>query len=150
MVGVFEVEWSNSFVPDWYNSYALGIEVSRDDGALRLKLYGELDIDGLPCLRRCVERLALYRAERIVLDLARLSFLDLLGLRELARAVTDLAPYVRVEIQGTGPHVLKLVSLTGIAMPGLVPDLDVTELVKDGFDIALRVGSWPPHQYGSP
>ncbi|HUA03642.1 MAG TPA: STAS domain-containing protein [Solirubrobacteraceae bacterium] len=75
----YPVEPSSSFRMD---------EQFDDDGALRLVLYGELDLAVAAALRERLEVLKSH-GEHVRVDLARLGFMDSSGLRELIVAIGD-------------------------------------------------------------
>ncbi len=59
------------------------IRASREDGALLLALYGELDLATAPLLQRKLEMIASQRPAHVVVDLSGLQFLDSTGLHAL-------------------------------------------------------------------
>jgi anti-anti-sigma factor len=63
-------------------------ERGEDGGRLQLALVGELDVASAGALEQRLRALA-ERGDPVVLDLARLQFIDSSGLRELVRAVSD-------------------------------------------------------------
>ena len=72
-------------------------ERAEDDGRVQLGLVGELDIASASALNERLRALA-QRGDPVVLDLARLQFIDSSGLRELIRAVSD-APLSLIKVQ---------------------------------------------------
>jgi anti-anti-sigma factor len=91
------------------------VSCTKEDRSARLALRGELDMSSAPVLARELARAARRRPDRIVLDLAELSFMDVTGLR----AILDVARRVRryggaVVIENPQPHILRLLELTAI------------------------------------
>jgi anti-anti-sigma factor len=65
----------------------LAIDVDEHDRSLRLKLVGELDRATVGQLRASLQVVEAARPELLVIDLRGLSFMDSMGLREIAEAV---------------------------------------------------------------
>jgi len=95
----------------WVRGERLTVTLHHEPDHLRIDLFGELDVASAPVLARTVPpRTA---APAVVLDLARLSFLDAAGLRQLialvseGRAVTLRCPsrLVRRVLEVTGADV---------------------------------------------
>lgn len=60
----------------------------REDGRVRVRLRGELDLAGAPVVAECLRSLRA-RRETVLLDLDELDFIDMSGLRVLLRAAED-------------------------------------------------------------
>jgi anti-anti-sigma factor len=65
----------------------LAIDVDEHDTSLRLRLVGELDLATVEQLRASLQVVEAARPELLVIDLRGLSFMDSMGLREVAEAV---------------------------------------------------------------
>ena len=82
---------------------------------MRLALRGELDMLSAPMLSRELETAAQSRPPRIVLDLARLSFVDVSGLRAILDAARDARREGRtLVVANPMPHIVRLLELTAI------------------------------------
>ena len=80
------------------------------DGWSVIAINGELDIQGIPGLRR----LLLRAGHRLVLDLRRVTFVDCGGLRTIVGPVSDgAASEARRVVSEENGHVLRLLRLTG-------------------------------------
>ena len=77
-----------------------------------LELAGELDIASVPGVRRAVEAAIADHPERVVFDLAGVTFMDSSGLSLLVLAIQRVE---RVEIRRPPPLVTRLVELTGLS-----------------------------------
>ncbi|MGK2878934.1 MAG: STAS domain-containing protein [Solirubrobacterales bacterium] len=81
------------------------VEVSSADGARRVALSGELDIATVDQLSAALERLSIAGAERLIIDLSAVTFMDSSGLRVLILANRDAASggYEFVVVTGDSP-----------------------------------------------
>lgn len=77
---------AESIPPDAPSTATLQISSERADDAIVLILSGELDIASAPSLERSIETLASEGAERVVIDLSGVTFMDSTGLRALLLA----------------------------------------------------------------
>ncbi len=92
------------------------VEVHDDGQTCVLTLTGELDLASAEALEEELERAAAAGAERVILDLRELEFMDSTGLSVVVKA------HQRAEKSGTTfalvkgpPQVQRLLSLTGVA-----------------------------------
>ena len=86
--------------------------VVLENGAVRLMLRGELDMNGVIEAERSVEAAAELTEDRLVIDLAELRFMDLFGARALLRAADEaLARGRTVVIANPNRHVRRLFEL---------------------------------------
>jgi anti-sigma B factor antagonist len=95
------------------SSSPFGVTIERRDGAVHLKLSGELDLSTAPRLDDDLARVEAERPELVVLDLSELAFLDSTGLRLMitadARAREDGR---RLEIVNANPMIQRVLRLT--------------------------------------
>jgi len=91
----------------------LSTEIVREkDGSVRLILRGELDMNGVLATERAVQAAAEMPADRIVIDLAELAFMDMFGARALLRAADEAnTGKRRVAIANPQRHVRRLFEL---------------------------------------
>ncbi|MEA2352208.1 MAG: anti-sigma factor antagonist [Thermoleophilaceae bacterium] len=91
----------------------LRVEVIEEDGRLRLRLDGELDLVTAPWLRRRLDKVEAEHPPILVLDLRDLTFMDSSGLRELFSAQRRARAESRrlVLVKGSAPidRVLEMV-----------------------------------------
>ena len=102
--------------------------VREPAGAVRLRLRGELDMNGVVATERAVRDAAALSGTLLTIDLSELAFVDLFGARTLLRAA-DAAQTGdrRVVIANPRPHVRWLFELITDLAPGRSL---VTELVR--------------------
>jgi anti-anti-sigma factor len=82
----------------------------RDGGTGVLKLEGELDLAAAPALRKRIDE---FDGESLVLDFARVTFIDSAVLKELLRARAELSEKgVRLVLAGVPAPVRRLLDLT--------------------------------------
>lgn len=90
----------------------MGLRVTRTEvgvtlsGAVDVETWGDLSV----ALDRVVRR---PRGNRIVVDLADLSFIDAHGLRPLAEAAGSLPPSMRRSVNHTPPQIARILRLPG-------------------------------------
>ncbi|MEY2569028.1 MAG: anti-sigma factor antagonist [Actinomycetota bacterium] len=91
------------------------LELSRDGRATTIHVTGELDVASAPALRACVVSVLEQGQRRVIMDLAKLEFVDSTGLGALVGA--------RKRVRESGgelvltnplPQTLKLLELTGL------------------------------------
>jgi anti-anti-sigma factor len=87
------------------------IAIVQSDGTLRLKLAGELDIATAPLLQAALDEAGTADAERILVDIAGVPFIDSSGLKVLLRA----SACGRLVIARAGPQARRLFALSGTA-----------------------------------
>jgi anti-sigma B factor antagonist len=89
------------------------ISVSRD-GEVIVALRGEVDLATAPLLERELSRGAVREARAVLVDLERVAFMDLTGLRPLLSFVLPSRPGQRVAITAGPPPVQRLLELSGL------------------------------------
>ncbi len=93
------------------------IELTDRDGAIIVRVAGELDVASAPVLAAALERAEASVASTIAIDLTGVSFIDSTGLRALleahARDRNHPAPG-RLQITGGSPQAQKLFRLAGV------------------------------------
>ena len=106
---------------------ALSVEVVEHDGSVVVSLAGELDLATSPLLRRAVAQALHPHSCRITLDLGRLTFVDVVGLR----AVTDIAGMsvglgTAFQLQNVTDLTLRVIRLAGFGElePAISPRRD--------------------------
>jgi anti-sigma B factor antagonist len=92
------------------------VETRQRDRATVVSVSGELDLVTTPMLEAELERAGGARAQRLILDLRRVSFMDSTGLSLLVKAQhrADATPRQLAVVKGT-EQVLRLLKLTGVA-----------------------------------
>jgi anti-sigma B factor antagonist len=97
------------------DSKALSVVVREEDSTLRVEIAGELDISTVPACNKELSELRHNSANRVVLDLSAISFMDSTGLS--AVLVAEMHARMRgqkfVVVAGP-PHVHELFKLTGV------------------------------------
>jgi anti-sigma B factor antagonist len=89
------------------------ISVSRDDEVI-VALRGEVDLATAPLLERELSLGAVRDARAVLVDLERVAFMDLTGLRPLLSFVLPSRPGQRVAITAGPPPVQRLLELSGL------------------------------------
>jgi anti-sigma B factor antagonist len=89
------------------------ISVSRDDEVI-VALRGEVDLATAPLLERELSLGAVRDARAVLVDLERVAFMDLTGLRPLLSLVLPSRPGQRVAITAGPPPVQRLLELSGL------------------------------------
>jgi anti-sigma B factor antagonist len=89
------------------------ISVSRDDEVI-VALRGEVDLATAPLLERELSLGAVRDARAVLVDLERVAFMDLTGLRPLLSFVLPSRPGHRVVITAGPPPVQRLLELSGL------------------------------------
>jgi anti-sigma B factor antagonist len=89
------------------------ISVSRDDEVI-FTLRGEVDLATAPLLERELSLGAVRDARAVLVDLERVAFMDLTGLRPLLSFVLPSRPGQRVTITAGPPPVQRLLELSGL------------------------------------
>jgi anti-anti-sigma factor len=99
-------------VPDLPKTSELTTEILPDADGMRLMIGGELDMNGVIELERAVHEASAATERALIIDLARLTFMDLFGARALLR-VADQAnkPGRPVAIVNPQRHVRRLFEL---------------------------------------
>ncbi len=87
----------------------LTIRASREDGALLLALYGELDLATAPLLRRKLAMVSSMRPAHVVVDLSGLQFLDSTGLHTLVSVHREWSAESRTFALIRGPRAVQRV-----------------------------------------
>src|SRR5205814_10287727 len=93
----------------------LSIDVRRGAGTCVLVLRGELDRFAVPLLEGMMEA-ADDRADRLVLDLAGLTFMDCHGARAIAQAVLRAGPACPVIVRSLSPAARRTFRLLGLEL----------------------------------
>lgn len=100
--------------------------VSEDDDLCRIELAGELDGSNAEAVDAELTRAEQSAADRIVLDLNRLTFIDSMGLRLLVKAKRRAdADSDRLRIRPGGDQVRRVMAITGIDAYMRFEDSDV-------------------------
>jgi anti-sigma B factor antagonist len=97
------------FVDDWDWPPAFQLEEQRASGALVLAAAGELDLATAPALRNRLDAAVDAGAERIVLDLTAVSFIDSVAMAVIIHARTRLGDAGRLAVvipSGTYPRLV--------------------------------------------
>lgn len=89
------------------------VSVSRDDEVI-VALRGELDLATAPLLEAELAQGSIRDARLVLVDLDRVGFMDLTGLRPLLRLVMPVRPGHHVSITPGPPAVQRLLDLTGL------------------------------------
>jgi anti-anti-sigma factor len=89
------------------------VSVSRDDEVI-VALRGEVDLATAPLLERELALGAVRDARVVLVDLERVAFMDLTGLRPLVSFAVPSRPGHRVAITAGPPPVQRLLELTGL------------------------------------
>jgi anti-anti-sigma factor len=92
------------------------VEVDNDDGVVqRLRLIGEMDAGTVEIFRNAIAELKEAGAERVILDLGELDFIDSTGLGALVAAHKRFREAGGdLVLSGVRPRVAKLLELTGL------------------------------------
>jgi anti-sigma B factor antagonist len=106
----------------------LTIDAEHQGAAYVIRIVGELDVSGCPDLGCALEAAEQTQAERIIIDLEALTFIDSIGLRTLLQASRRSASNGnRLQLTGGKGHPAKMFRLTGLnevlplADPALCP-----------------------------
>jgi anti-anti-sigma factor len=100
---------------------AFTVRLSRDGSSAWLAIAGELDFDGVRCLRGKMAELAGIRPapDMIRVDLTGLTFVDAAGARALVAGCQRIQQQCRwFEAWGVHPRVERVLGLIGIPLPG--------------------------------
>jgi anti-sigma B factor antagonist len=89
------------------------VSVSRDDEVI-VALRGEVDLATAPLLERELALGTVREARAVLVDLERVAFMDLTGLRPLLSLVLPSRPGHRVTITAGPPPVQRLLELSGL------------------------------------
>ena|SRR5438067_500662 len=90
----------------------------RSDGTLTLRPAGELDLVTVPALNDALRAALAEKPDRIVIDLADVSFADVTGLRPVLSAQRTMARRGgRLEIRHASPQVSRVIHLCE-SLPG--------------------------------
>ncbi len=89
------------------------VSVSRDDEVI-VALRGEVDLATAPLLERELSLGPVREARAVLVDLERVAFMDLTGLRPLLSLVMPSRPGHRVAITAGPPPVQRLLELSGL------------------------------------
>ena len=92
------------------------VELDQDDGMVhRLRLIGEMDAGTIEVFRNAIGELKEAGAERVILDLGELDFIDSTGLGGLVAALKRFRDVDGdVVLTDVRPRVAKLLELTGL------------------------------------
>ena len=92
------------------------VDVSRDERGVVISVSGELDLATSPVLDAALIRAGAAAAERVILDLRNVSFMDSTGLSVLVKAQRRATESHQLLAVMTGhDQVLRLLTLTGVA-----------------------------------
>ena len=89
------------------------VSISRDDEVI-VALRGEVDLATAPLLERELALGSVREARAVLVDLERVAFMDLTGLRPLLHFASPERPGHRVAITAGPPAVQRLLQLTGL------------------------------------
>ncbi len=89
------------------------VSVSRDDEVI-VALRGEVDLATAPLLERELALGPVQEARAVLVDLERVAFMDLTGLRPLLSFASPARPGRRVAITAGPPSVQRLLDVTGL------------------------------------
>ena len=93
----------------------LTVEVEEEGGLIVIRANGEVDLASVALLNSELKRAEASDADRIVLDLSELEFIDSTGLRALVEAQKRSRSIIdRLTIKGANRHVLQMIELTGL------------------------------------
>jgi len=93
-------------------SAAAGLQAREEDGALVLRLSGNLDVTNAEQVRSAIDAVVSNQTERLIFDLEGLQFMDSSGIAMLV----SVARKVReVELRNPSAIVRRLFELTGLA-----------------------------------
>lgn len=90
----------------------LAVEAAADAGAVTLRVSGQLDVATESVLREAVRQAIDDGADRLVLDLSQLDFMDSSGLAVLLVAAREVTHF---EIRNPTEVVQRLITLAGLA-----------------------------------
>ena len=93
----------------------LSIEVSVEEDIPVLVVRGELDAYSAPTLDAAVEKVLAQGAQRLVLDLGEVGFIDSSGLRSMIRARKQVGDEpAALRIRNPQPTTVRLLDITGL------------------------------------
>ncbi len=90
------------------------VQTDHDERVCRLTPLGELDIATVRILEQAFETARCTTAEKIVVDLTRLSFIDSSGLNLLLRMAAECQAHDRLRIVNGSPPVVRLFDLARV------------------------------------
>ena len=111
----------------------LTITTIRDEAVCTLILDGDLDISAASGFLQSASRVVGDRTERLVLDLAGVTFLDCSGLRALAIAAGFAPGGCPVIVRSLSPAVRRILGLTG---------LNLENIREFNADLGPGIGLW--------
>jgi anti-sigma B factor antagonist len=79
---------------------------------LVLRVSGELDLCSARCLGQALDEAAARAPTRVLLDLERVSFIDVAGIRAILRGAEIFGS--RLVLHRTPPHVMRLFTIIGV------------------------------------
>lgn len=91
----------------------LVVQQTQDDGSTHLALHGELDLANAHTLEMTLHE-ALHRGDEVIVDLAKLEFLDSTGISMLVMALQGPHADQLRFLPSESPEVCRLLSLTGM------------------------------------
>ena len=87
----------------------------RDDGAVTLRVTGELDLGSAPTLKKALEKAEDQNPQSVVLDLSQLTFMDSTGIRAILQArARATAAGRRLALVPGPPNVQEIFAVTGL------------------------------------
>jgi anti-sigma B factor antagonist len=89
------------------------VSVSREDEVI-VALHGEVDVATAPLLEAELALSPVQDARMVLVDLERVAFMDLTGLRPLLRLAAPARPGRRISITAGPPSLQRLLDLTGL------------------------------------
>ncbi len=93
-------------------SAAAGLQAREEDGALVLRLSGDLDVTNAAQVRSAIDAVVSSGTERLIFDLADLQFMDSSGIAMLVSVAREGR---EVQLRNPSAIVRRLIELTGLA-----------------------------------
>ena len=113
----------------------LTIDAEHQSDAYVVRITGELDLSGCPDVELALEQAEQSEADRIIVDLEELTFIDSIGLRTLLQASRRSASNGnRLQLTRGKGHPAKMFRLTGLDK--------VVPLTDPCLDPAVRDATW--------
>jgi anti-sigma B factor antagonist len=98
------------------------VHVDWPDGVPIATVIGDVDVSTCDLFSEQLSQVTAHRPGRLVVDLVGLSFMDVAGLRALARVRYDLPANAVLVLRSPSAKVLRLLELTGIDVGAAIED----------------------------
>jgi anti-sigma B factor antagonist len=98
----------------WSRSAYRLVHAELLDGTATVVLAGELDLTTVPALTRDLEQVLARQPQRLVLDLTRVTFVDVAAARLLTGATRPPPAAGRPVLRRAGPEARRILALTGL------------------------------------